>query len=152
MKLVKGEKSYFSQLLTLRNYTYNHSSIEPQLQYTSTQNNAGISIIGKYYHAKSDTIYCRNIETGTEIRISKAMKGMFSGNFRYIIIDFNGDNSSPLGYELMKGLLAGKNFTWNMIYQQRISQNIQIEIVYDGRKSENSPYIHIGRVLARYLF
>lgn len=152
LKLETGEKSYFSQLLTLRNYKYYHSSIEPQLQFTSTKNNAGISIIGRYYEAKADTIKCRNIETGTEIRLSKAMKGMFSGNFRFIIIDFNGDNASPLGYELMKGLLAGKNFTWNMIYQQRISQNIQIEIVYDGRKSENSPYIHIGRVMARYLF
>lgn len=152
LKLENGNKSYFSQLLSSRNYHYDYFSAEPQFQYTSRQSNAGISIISKYYYAKTDTLKCRNIEAGTEIRLSKASKGMFTGNFRVILIDFNGENSSPLGYELMKGLLAGKNYTWNMVYQQRVSQNIQIEVSYDGRKSQNSPFIHIGRVMARYLF
>jgi hypothetical protein len=67
-------------------------------------------------------------------------------------IAFNGDAASPLGYELMKGLLPGKNYTWNIVYQQRISSNIQMDVSYDGRKSQSSPFINIGRVMVRYLF
>ncbi|MCC6722608.1 MAG: hypothetical protein IT243_10445 [Bacteroidia bacterium] len=152
LKLDNGIKSYYSQILITRNYKYNYMSAEPQIQYTSNKSNVAYSLIGKYYKANADSIYCRNIEMGTELRLSKASKGMVTGNFKFIIIDFNGENSSPLGYELMKGLLAGNNFTWNMIYMQRISQNIQLEISYDGRKSQNSPFIHIGRLMARYLF
>jgi hypothetical protein len=37
-------------------------------------------------------------------------------------------------------------------YQQTMSNNIQVTISYDGRSSETSDVIHIGRVVARYLF
>ena len=152
LQLVEGTKTYYSQLLASRNYGYNFYSAEPQLQFTSSSNNLGAALIAKYYHANTDTLSNRNLEAGFELRLSKAAKGSFTGNFRLVNIDFNGDASSPIGYELMKGLLPGKNYTWNIIYQQRISANIQMDISYDGRKSEQSKVIHIGRVMARYLF
>lgn len=152
LQLIEGSKTYYSQLLATRNYGYNFYSAEPQLQFTSSGNNLGAALIGKYYQANTDTLSNRNLEVGAELRLSKAAKGSFTGNFRLVNIDFNGDASSPIGYELMKGLLPGKNYTWNVIYQQRISSNIQMDISYDGRKSEQSKVIHIGRVMARYLF
>jgi hypothetical protein len=152
IQLINGNRAYFSQILTTRNYIYHFYSAEPQLQFTSKNNNMGLAIIGKYYKAIADTISSQNLEAGFEIRLSKAAKGSFTGNFRLVNIAFNGDPSSPIGYELMKGLLPGKNYTWNIVYQQRISSNIQMDVSYDGRKSENSPMIHIGRVMVRYLF
>jgi len=152
LQWINGEKSYFSQLLLSRNYSYTFVSLEPQLQFTSSNSNIGAAIIGKYYQAKAGQVNSRNLEAGIELRLSKAAKGSFNGNFRLVNIDFNGDAASPLGYELMRGLLPGRNYTWNVVYQQRISANIQMDLSYDGRKSEQSPTIHIGRVMARYLF
>lgn len=152
VQLIDGKRAYYSQILTSRNYTYSFYSAETQLQFTSSNNNIGAALIGKYYKAKADTLTSKNLEAGIEIRLSKAAKGSFTGNFRLVNIAFNGDPASPLGYELMKGLLPGKNYTWNIVYQQRISGNIQMDVSYDGRKSENSPVIHIGRVMVRYLF
>ncbi len=152
VQIINGKRAYYSQILKTRNYTYTFYSAEPQLQFTSKNNNLGAAIIGKYYLAKADTLTSKNLEAGIEIRLSKAAKGSFTGNFRLVNIDFNGDAASPLGYELMKGLLPGKNYTWNVVYQQRISSSIQMDLSYDGRKSENSPIIHIGRVMVRYLF
>jgi hypothetical protein len=147
-----GDRSYFSELLKTRNYVYNFLATEPRLQFTSTNNNIGATLLGRYYRAEADTIFSQNLEAGLELRVSKVSKGSFTGNFRLVNIDFNGDAVSPLGYELMKGLLPGKNYTWNIVYQQRLSSNIQIDISYEGRKSQQSPVIHIGRVMARYLF
>ena len=65
---------------------------------------------------------------------------------------FNGDFSSPLGYDMLQGLSIGDNYVWNINYQQRLANNLQITISYDGRKSENQPVINIGRMEARYLF
>lgn len=152
VQLINGKRAYYSQILTTRNYTYLFYSAEPQLQFTSSNNNIGAALIGKYYKATADTLTSENLEAGFEIRLSKAAKGSFTGNFRLVNIAFNGDAASPLGYELMKGLLPGKNYTWTIVYQQRISGNIQMDVSYDGRKSENSTIIHIGRVMVRYLF
>lgn len=152
IQLINGKRAYYSQILKTRNYNYTFYSAEPQLQFTSKNNNLGAALIGKYYLATTDTLTSKNLEAGFELRLSKAAKGSFTGNFRLVNINFNGDAASPLGYELMKGLLPGKNYTWNVVYQQRISSNIQMDLSYDGRKSENSPIIHIGRVMVRYLF
>lgn len=152
IQLINGKRAYYSQILKTRNYNYTFYSAEPQLQFTSKNNNLGAALIGKYYLATTDTLTSKNFEAGFELRLSKAAKGSFTGNFRLVNINFNGDAASPLGYELMKGLLPGKNYTWNVVYQQRISSNIQMDLSYDGRKSENSPIIHIGRVMVRYLF
>ena len=152
LQWINGEKSFFSQLLLSRNYSYTFVSCEPQLQFTSSNSMMGAAIIGKFYKADAGDIQSRNLEAGLEIRLSKAAKGSFNGNFRLVNIEFNGDAASPLGYELMRGLLPGKNYTWNFVYQQRLSSNIQMDISYDGRKSEQSQIIHIGRVMARYLF
>ena len=152
IQFINGNRAYYSQILSGRNYTYNFYSAEPQLQFTSSNNNIGAALIGKYYYASADTLTNKSLEAGVEIRLSKAAKGSFSGNFRLVNIDFNGDAATPLGYELMKGLLPGKNYTWNIVYQQRISSNIQMDVAYDGRKSESSDFIHIGRIMARYLF
>ncbi|MFM9945887.1 MAG: hypothetical protein ACKVQB_11730, partial [Bacteroidia bacterium] len=152
IQFINGNRSYFSQILLTRNYGYTFNSVEPQLQFTSKSNNVGAALIGKYYKAVADTLASQNLEAGVEIRLSRAAKGSFTGNFRLVNINFNGDAASPLGYELMKGLLPGKNYTWNIVYQQRIKNNIQMDLSYDGRQSENSPMIHIGRVMVRYLF
>jgi hypothetical protein len=152
VQVITGNRAYYSQILSSRNYTYNFYSAEPQLQFTSKNNNLGVALIGKYYKATTDTLASQNLEAGMEVRLSKAAKGSFTGNFRLVNIAFNGDAASPLGYELMKGLLPGKNYTWNIVYQQRISSNIQMDVSYDGRKSQSSPIINIGRVMVRYLF
>ncbi|MCB9251397.1 MAG: hypothetical protein H6605_02965 [Flavobacteriales bacterium] len=152
IQVISGDKSYYSQFLLARNYSYSFHSAEPQLQFTSRSSNFGVAFVGKYYKAIADTLQSQNLEGGLDLRISKAARGSFTGGFRLVQIRYNGDPSSPLGYELMKGLLPGKNYTWNLVYQQRISTNIQMDVSYDGRKSELSKVIHIGRVIARYLF
>ena len=70
----------------------------------------------------------------------------------YIDVDYNGASNSTLGYELLRGLQNGANVTWKLNYQQTMSNNIQITINYDGRSSETADIVHIGRMVARYLF
>lgn len=152
IQALNGKKGSFSQFLANRNFTYRYNAVEPQLLFTAPGGKFGWSLIGKYYLAKAGSTKSENLEFGMDVRISKASKGSFSGNVMLVKIDFNGDPASPIGYELMRGLLPGQNYTWNLMYQQRLSANIQMDVSYDGRKSQNSPFIHIGRVMARYLF
>jgi hypothetical protein len=94
----------------------------------------------------------RNIEFGGEYRYAKASKGALNLGMNFINVDYEGAPNSTLGYELLRGLQNGANVTWKLNYQQTMSNNIQITVNYDGRSSETSDVIHIGRVVARYLF
>jgi len=49
-------------------------------------------------------------------------------------------------------LSVGNNQLWGVNFQQRIGQNLQINISYDGRKSGIAPILHTGKMEARYLF
>jgi hypothetical protein len=57
-----------------------------------------------------------------------------------------------LAYDMLQGLSRGNNQLMNVQLQQRIGQNLQINITYEGRKSGEIPFIHTGKMEARYLF
>jgi hypothetical protein len=52
----------------------------------------------------------------------------------------------------LQGLSKGNNQLFNLQIQQRIGQNLQINMSYEGRKSGEIPFIHSGKMEARYLF
>jgi hypothetical protein len=53
---------------------------------------------------------------------------------------------------MLESLQNGKNYVWNISYQQSLSTNLQLSITYDGRKSETSKMIHNGGVQLRAAF
>jgi hypothetical protein len=93
-----------------------------------------------------------NTELGAEFRYSLAKQGVINAKLSSYQIKFNGDAQSQLGYDMLQGLAVGQNAVWNINYQQRLGNNLQITINYDGRSAETQRTIHIGRMEARYLF
>jgi hypothetical protein len=75
-----------------------------------------------------------------------------SAEVNLFVNDFEGDQNSPVSYQMLEGLQTGKNYTWNLIYQQKINSFLQMNITYLGRKSENSNTIHTGSVQLRANF
>lgn len=87
-----------------------------------------------------------------DFRFAKAAKRTISANFNFINIDFVGDENSPIGYELLEALRPGQNFKWNLNWQQRLGNGLQLNLRYDGRQSGDSQMIHVGRVQVSALF
>ncbi len=75
---------------------------------------------------------------------------MLRGN--YIEIHYTGLDNTPLAYEMLEGLKTGSNATWNLSYQRNISNNLQLNLVYDGRVSPGTKVIHVGSVQLRAYF
>ena len=67
-------------------------------------------------------------------------------------INYNGNQNSALGFEMLEALKPGVNFTWNVGYQRSVSKNLQLNFQYNGRKSENSRMIHSGGMEIRAFF
>ena len=89
---------------------------------------------------------------GGELRYNVASKGSFRASYNYINNEFSSTNNVSLAYEMMEGLQEGINMTWELNYQQNLSEHMQLSINYNGRVSDNSPIIHTGGVQVRAFF
>ncbi len=85
-------------------------------------------------------------EYRSEVTWVRPGKGNVNASFSWIQIDFTGDESSYLGYELLEALQPGANQRWNVNWQQSIGLGLQLSLQYNGRKSESSPAVHTGSV------
>ncbi len=150
-----GDRRYQSDFFSVNNYAYIFHEIKPKLIYQVTQN-LRATLLFTWFEGTNRADLGKqagnNQEFGTELRYNVAKQGVLNGKYSLYKVNFDGDISSPLGYDMMQGLTPGNNMVWNISYQQRLANNLQINISYDGRKSESQPIIHIGRMEARYLF
>jgi hypothetical protein len=154
-RLVQGDRLYLSQFFADRSYQYQYYEVAPKLALV-IKNTYRFELLTKYYKATNKAEYggesSENIELGGTFKYTQAGKGTMNIGAKYIKVKFDGDTRSTLGYELLRGLQNGDNATWNVGYQRTLANNIQVIVSYDGRKSEDAPVIHIGRLVARYLF
>ncbi len=148
-----GRKSFSSEYFSNKNYILNLNtgelsvSFQPSTSFRITTN-------GKYTDKKntSGTETAKLTNAGFEIRYNVVEKGNLSFKADYIHILYNGVPSSPVGYEMLEGLLAGNNATWLVQYQRDLSNSLQISISYNGRISQDSKAVHIGTVQMRAYF
>ncbi len=89
---------------------------------------------------------------GIELKYSSVKKGIVSARFNIIEIKYNSEENTPVAYEMLDGLTTGTNFTWGLSFQRNLSNNIQVNINYDGRKSQGVEPVHVGSVQARAYF
>ena len=91
---------------------------------------------------------------GIELKYNKAQQSSLSAKFNFILFTYNGEANSSLSYEMLEGLQPGNNYTWNLTYQRTLANNIQLNLSYDGRKSESAAgrIVHIGNVQVRAYF
>jgi hypothetical protein len=70
----------------------------------------------------------------------------------YITTFFSGETTSPVAYEMLEGLKAGRNILWNISYNQKLSKVLYLNLSYNGRSSEQNTTIHNGSVQLRANF
>lgn len=137
-----------------RNFTIQSWELNPKITYLFSKN-ASWEVFYKN-SVKENTIGAKeNLKQnqwGTAF-IWNSEKGLTSsGNFSYYDNQFQGNQNSPVGFQLLEGLQAGKNLTWTFNLQKNITQFLDIAINYQGRKSETSKTIHTGTIQLRAFF
>jgi hypothetical protein len=150
-----GNRSYTSDFFTANNFSYIFNEAKPRIIYQLTSNIRATVLYSYFTGANKAELGSEkgvNQEMGLELRYNAAKQGVLNAKFSYFKVQYDGDISSPLGYDMMQGLTAGENMVWNISFQQRLGSNLQINVNYDGRKSGSQDVIHIGRMEARYVF
>jgi hypothetical protein len=150
-----GQKSNTSQFFTSRNYQLNYLTPEAKL---TMQPNLKFRVSVDYVYTEkknnpengTETVFSNNL--GAELKYNILTKGSINLKLNYIQMNYNGSPNSAVAYEMLDGLKSGKNATWSLSYQRTLSNNIQVNITYDGRQSENSKMIHTGGASVRAFF
>ncbi|MBC8111505.1 MAG: hypothetical protein H7Y04_10630, partial [Verrucomicrobia bacterium] len=146
-----------SDFLSNRNYRIESLQLNPELTF---QPNADFRIGFNYlFAAKKNKLTEISPEQatinqiGSEIRWNKVSKRSIQATVNYILIDFkNGVVESPVGYELLEALRPGVNWNWNINWQQKLANGLQLNLIYEGRQSESQRLIQLGKVQVSALF
>ncbi len=89
---------------------------------------------------------------GTSFTFNSEKGFSVNGEFSHYDNSFKGNALSAVGFQLLEGLQVGKNQTWRLLLQKNLTSYLDINVNYQGRKSETSKTIHTGNVQLRAFF
>ena len=137
-----------------RNYEIDANKIQPKISFLYNENNR----FSAFYHFKNKQNQLQDFEVlkqqkfGIEYFYISQKKNQISANVNVFLNDFIGDTNTPVAYQMLEGLQTGKNFTWNLLFNQKLNSFLSLNLSYLGRKSENSKTIHTGNIQLRASF
>ena len=146
-----------SENFSSKNFDLDTEAFNPKLSYL-LNDNVQFDLFYQYTN-KENTI--NNLETlqqqkyGLSFAFSpknNAQSGAISAEFNVFDNNFTGNANSPVAYQLLEGLQPGKNFTWTLLAQKKLTKFLDLNLNYFGRKTETSKTIHTGNVQLKAYF
>ncbi|WP_088324064.1 hypothetical protein [Polaribacter tangerinus] len=150
----KGRNNLDTENFNNRNYRIKTEEITPKISFLYNKNNR----FSAFYHFKNKVNTLINFEklqqqkVGLEYFYMGRKKNQVSANFNLFVNSFKGNTNTPVAYQMLEGLQAGNNYTWNLLFNRKLNDFLHLNISYLGRKSELSKAIHTGSVQLRATF
>jgi hypothetical protein len=153
-----SSKSVFSSLTSenyaSKNFEIKTYQINPKISYLFTKN-ASWDIFYEFQNKKNKLGNLENLTQnrfGTSFTYASDAKVTMNGEFSLYENQFLGDALSPVAFQMLEGLQPGKNMTWRLLLQKKLTDFLDINLNYQGRKTETSQTIHTGNVQLRAYF
>ncbi len=135
----------------------NYQIVSHQLMQVVTLNfdfNLSLSVTG-------EAGYKKNLDFGetanrykAELEATYRMKqlGTIDLRMQYINILYSGSEVGSIAYEMLDGLTKGHNFLWNLTYQTKLFEYLQLNLQYEGRFTNDRKLIHTGFLQLKAFF
>lgn len=146
--------SLFSENYASKNFEVNAYQINPKISYLFNRN-ASWDVFYEYQNKENqlgDAEQLLQHRFGTSFSYASEKKLTMNGEFSLYQNNFKGDAQSPVAFQMLEGLQPGKNMTWRLLIQKNLTEFLDININYQGRKTETSQTIHTGNVQLRAYF
>jgi hypothetical protein len=137
-----------------KNYALESYQIAPKIAYLFSKN-ANWEVFFDYQKKENkigDLETLSQQRFGTSFAYSNQKQLTMNGEFSFYENQFKGNSLLPVAYQMLEGLQPGKNMTWRFLLQKNLTQFLDINLNYQGRKSETSTAIHTGSVQLRAYF
>ena len=143
-----------TQNFTNQNYKIEAYKLAPKFTFEYSKNHQ----FSFFYNYKNKENSIANLETlqqqklGSSYYYKSAKNTLIRAEINLLQNNFTGNQNSPVSYQMLEGLQVGRNYTWSLVYQQKINSFINLNINYLGRKGEGSTTIHTGSIQLRANF
>ncbi len=162
---VNGETGFInnsSQAFKDRDYQIDYWLVQPKLTFQN----------GIKYRLSLDYLERRHIDRlnslmdrealerslNLEGRWNVVMKSTLNGRLSFVNIRFEDSDkmpystNNPAAFQILQGLNPGQNWVWALSLESQLMKNIQLVLQYNGKKSQDVPASHVGRVELRAVF
>lgn len=143
-----------SENFASKNYNFDETRFNPKLSYLFNDNSRFDLF---YQHASKDNTIgslesLKQQKYGASFSLANKEKGAVNGEFNFFSNTFIGNANTPVSYQMLEGLQPGKNFTWSLLAQKKLTNFLDLNLSYFGRKTETSKTIHTGSVQLKAYF
>lgn len=146
--------SALSENYGAKNFELTGYQLAPKISYLFSRNTSW----DLFYEYQFKENHLGELETlkqqrlGTSFTYASEKQFTMNGEFSLYENKFIGNELSPVAYQMLEGLQPGENLTWRLLLQKNLTQFLDINVNYQGRKSETSKAIHTGSVQLRAFF
>jgi hypothetical protein len=143
-----------SQNYTEKNYTIKSYELAPKISYLFSKSTCW----DWFFEFKNKENQTGNFETllqnrfGTSFSYASTKNLTMNGEISFYQNKFTGNELSSVGFQMLEGLQKGQNLTWRFVLQKNLTQFLDVNLNYQGRKSESNQAIHTGNVQLRAYF
>lgn len=137
-----------------KNYDLKGYQIAPKVSYLFSKNTS----LDFFYEFQNKENQIGNFETlvqnrlGTSFSFAGEKKVTLNGEFSFYENKFDGNEFSSVGFQMLEGLQAGQNLVWKLLLQKNITSFLDVNLNYQGRKSETGATVHTGNIQLRAYF
>ena len=137
-----------------KNYEITGYQLAPKISYLFSKSTSW----DLFYELQNKENQIGNFETlvqnrfGTSFSYAGEKKITMNGEVSFYQNKYVGNEFSSVGFQMLEGLQTGQNLTWRLLLQKNLTNFLDINLNYQGRKSETSKTIHTGSVQLRAYF
>ncbi|NQY05829.1 MAG: hypothetical protein HRT68_06405 [Flavobacteriaceae bacterium] len=148
------QRESISENFTSKNYLIEGYLLNPKLSYLLDKNKR-FDVFYEYNFKENVSSMLEALDQqriGASFTINNQQKLALTGEFNYYVNEFTGDIGLPVSYQMLEGLQPGKNYTWSLFVQKKLTKFLDLNLNYFGRKSETSQIIHTGNIQLKAFF
>ncbi|MFT7449929.1 MAG: hypothetical protein ACI9VN_000640 [Patescibacteria group bacterium] len=151
----QGNRDNDSEFFDNRDYVLDYYKVEPKFTF---QPSGKFKVSVAYKYEDSQNTISEAMETAMihdfklELGYRKGTKTKIDLSGTYSEIVFDGESNSPIELAMLQGLQNGRNYQWSLALNRSLTDNVVLNISYDGRRTGVARTVHIGRMLVRASF
>jgi len=143
-----------SENFASKNFNFDETRINPKISYLFNDNSS-FDLFYQYAN-KNNTIgemeALQQQKYGLSFTLGNSQNSAINGEFNYFSNDYTGNPNTPVAYQILEGLQPGKNFTWSLLAQKKLTKFLDLNLSYLGRKTETSRTVHSGSIQLKAYF
>jgi hypothetical protein len=150
-----GYKGNSAQYVYSQTYHLNYIFAEPKLNLYFNKNfrislAAAIKQIINTEAVVKDSALIKKLTSDFKWNILNS--SVVNASFSLASVQYNHATNTPVAYAILEGLQNGNNYLWSVSIERKLANNIEMSIIYDGRKTGATKLVHTGRASIRALF